>query len=158
MQSKVNKVIGAVLISSALALSTACSPVIHNHGYVFEDAKVDQLQRGQTTPDQVKQLLGTPTTTSVIENQSYYYIYIRQETYTYKKPEEVDRRVLAVYFGDDNTLSDFGYYGIENGNVVSFIDRATPTSGKEISFLQQIFGNLGRFDSGGAGAGGGGGR
>lgn len=152
--SKINNLIGAALLTSSLALGSACSPVIHNHGYVFEDAPIAQLQRGQMTPDQVKQLLGTPTTSSVIENQTFYYIYIRTETHTYKKPEEVDRRVLAVYFGDDGTLSDYGYYGLENGNIVAFIDRITPTSGKELSFLQQIFGNLGRFDSGGSGAGG----
>ncbi len=151
---KIKTVLGAVLLTSSLALTSACAPVIHNHGYVFEDAPIEQLQRGQMTAEQVKQLLGTPTTSSVIENQTYYYIYIRTETHTYKKPEEVERRVLAVYFGDDGTLSDYGYYGLEEGNIVAFIDRFTPTSGKEMSFLQQIFGNLGRFDSGGGGAGG----
>lgn len=153
--SRLNGVLSALVLSVATLAASACAPVIHNHGYVFEDEKLALLSRGATSADQVKQILGTPTTISVIKTQSYFYIYSRFETFTYKKPEEVDRKVLAIYFDEENKIKDYAHYGLDKGNIVAFVERETPTSGKELTFLQQIFGNIGRFDSVSAGGPGG---
>ncbi|GIR10464.1 MAG: hypothetical protein CM15mP21_7260 [Hyphomicrobiales bacterium] len=36
---------------------------------------------------------------------------------------------------------------------MTLVERTTETQGRELSFLQQIFGNLGRFESGEGGPG-----
>ena len=37
------------------------------------------------------------------------------------------------------------YYGLKDGKVFDFISRTTPTRGKEVTILQEFFGNVGRF-------------
>ena len=40
------------------------------------------------------------------------------------------------------------YYGLEEGKIISYVDRTTPTRGRELTVLQQLFGNLGRLGAG----------
>ena len=48
---------------------------------------------------------------------------------------------------------------LEDGKEITPVARATPAPGRELSFLEQLIGNLGKFNgsSGGGGGGGGGG-
>jgi hypothetical protein len=48
---------------------------------------------------------------------------------------------------------------LEDGKEVTPVARATPAPGRELSFLEQLIGNLGKFNgsSGGGASGGGGG-
>ena len=38
-------------------------------------------------------------------------------------------------------------YGLKDGKQIAFVDRETPTRGKEMTVLEQLFGNLGRFNN-----------
>ena len=92
--------------------------------------------------------MGSPSTIASVDGASYYYISSRIETNSYKKPEVTDRKIVTVYFDDNDIVSDIGGYGLEDGNIVAFVERITTTRGKELSLLAQLFGNLGRFNSG----------
>jgi hypothetical protein len=39
-------------------------------------------------------------------------------------------------------------YGLEDGRVIDLATRTTPTFGRELTVLQQLFGNIGNFDPG----------
>ena len=43
-------------------------------------------------------------------------------------------------------VRDFASLGLEDGRIIELVERKTPTAGNEITFLQQLFGNLGRFE------------
>lgn len=138
-----------LLSSGCLALAlVSCAPVVHRHGYVFDDVDTSLFKRNETTLADVTALLGTPTITSTIDKRAVYYISSRIEAYTFYKPVETDRHVLALFFDDTQKLTDYAEYGLKDGNIIAFVERETETSGRELSFLEQIFGNLGRFDSG----------
>lgn len=126
----------------------ACAPVIDNRGYVFDQRKIDGLEKGGTTLDNIRNEFGSPTSVSELNGQAFYYIYSRFVTESYRAPEETDRQVLALYFNKDETLKDFGVYKLEDGIIVPIVERTTQTQGQELSALQQIFGNLGRFGDG----------
>jgi outer membrane protein assembly factor BamE (lipoprotein component of BamABCDE complex) len=38
------------------------------------------------------------------------------------------------------------FYGMQDGEIVDLQTRVTPTRGKELTILGQLFGNLGRFN------------
>ena len=63
-------------------------------------------------------------------------------------PTVTDRRILAISFGDNNKVNNLKYYGLEEGKIISYVDRTTPTRGRELTILQQLFGNLGRLGAG----------
>ena len=102
----------------------------------------------KTISNDVMDILGSPSTTSAIDASTWYYIFSKAETIAFYRPEVTDRRVLAVSFGEDNKVNILKYYGLEDGKIISYVDRTTPTRGRELTILQQLFGNLGRLGAG----------
>lgn len=56
--------------------------------------------------------------------------------------------MLAITFSDDDKVNNLKYYGLEDGKVISYVNRQTPTRGRELTVIQQLFGNLGRLGAG----------
>lgn len=130
----------AVLLTGPIAL-TACGGQIDRHGHVFIDIDLDAIQPGQSK-DEVKTVLGSPDTTSTIGGDAFYYISTTQKTIAFLKPYEIDRQVLAVYFDGSETVQHVAHYGMEDGIVVDYYKGETPARGKDLSLLEQLFGNL----------------
>jgi outer membrane protein assembly factor BamE (lipoprotein component of BamABCDE complex) len=136
---------GAVVmaLSASLTLS-ACSEQITKHGFLFRETDLAQVQPGMGQ-EQVKLILGTPTTTSTVGNGSaFYYISSTEKQSAFLKGDEIDRQVLAVYFTPAQTVDHVANYGLKDGKVFDFVSRTTPApGGKEDGILKQLFRNLG---------------
>ncbi|MGC6476588.1 MAG: outer membrane protein assembly factor BamE [Parvibaculales bacterium] len=146
-KKKSNHLIATVCAASLLA----CSPVIHNRGYIFQQESLDKLVAGSTTKDEVRSIMGSPSSIATIDASVFYYISSREETYLYRAPVETNRRIVAIYFDENNIVKNTAQYGLEDGNVVDYVSRETKTRGKELTLLGQLFGNLGRFNSSSSG-------
>ena len=86
-----------VLIASS-ALSACGSEQITKHGHQFRETDLAQVTPGMGQ-EQVKLVLGSPTTTSTYATGSaYYYISSTETQASFMKPTEVDRQVMAIYF------------------------------------------------------------
>tara|TARA_B000000565_G_C23476040_1_gene257910 strand:+ start:24 stop:473 length:450 start_codon:yes stop_codon:yes gene_type:complete len=136
------------LIIFPCILMTHCSPIIGNRGYVFDDKLFEQIEIGKTNVNQVVELLGTPSTTSTIDAKTWYYIYSKAETMAFYQPSVSQRRIMTVGFNNDNKVSFVEEYGLQDGNIIAFNSESTPTRGRELTILQQLFGNLGRLGAG----------
>jgi outer membrane protein assembly factor BamE (lipoprotein component of BamABCDE complex) len=142
-------VAASVLVLAGLA---ACAPIRDVRGYVPDDEKVASVKVGGDTRDSVQEKLGTPSSTAAFGDPTWYYISTEQERYAFFKPDVTKRQILAVEFNDDGKVADVRTYGIEDGQVIALVDRETPSRGKEMSFLQQVFGNMGAMPPGAPGA------
>lgn len=132
---------------TAVALFTAaCEPIRDYRGFVAQEDVLSQLQVGMSKSD-VERVMGTPSASSSINGKSFYYISSVFETTAFFEPEEIDRRVIAFRFDEDDTVSSIANYGLQDGRIFDFISRKTPTHGKEVTILAQLFGNIGRFDN-----------
>ena len=131
---------GSVLVMAGLV---ACAPIKDVRGYVPDEEKVASVRVGADTRDTVQEKLGTPSSTAAFGDPTWYYISTEQERYAFFKPDVTKRQILAVQFSDDGKVEDLRTYGIEDGQVFAMVDRETPSRGKEMSFLQQVFGNMG---------------
>ncbi len=138
---------------SVAVLLGACSPVIDYRGYLPKEADLQQIQPGMSKSE-VQALLGSPSTTATINHtgDSYYYISSIVHNSAFLDPKEVDRKVFAVRFNQYDQVESFAHYGLEDGQIVNYNDRKTPTRGKELTVLQQMFQNIGRFDPNTSGA------
>jgi outer membrane protein assembly factor BamE (lipoprotein component of BamABCDE complex) len=134
-----------LVCASALVLAglTACAPIRDVRGYVPDEEKVAAVHVGTDTRDTVQEKLGTPSSTATFGDPTWYYISTEQERYAFFKPDVTKRQILAVAFTEAGKVADIRTYGIEDGQVISLVDRETPSRGKEMSFLQQMFGNMG---------------
>ena len=114
-------------------------------GYVIDERTVSQVQTGSSA-EQVLVVLGTPSTTSTIGGDAWYYISQRtSQTLAFSQPKVTDQRIYAVYFDKNKKVERIANYGLEDGKIIDFITRTTPTSGGEQSFLQSAMKNLLRF-------------
>jgi len=122
---------------------SACSSQITQHGHLLTEADLAQVQNGMSK-QQVQFLLGTPDTTATYTGDVYYYISSKMETKAFLTPEEIDRRVVAVYFAPQvDTVQRVAHYGLKDGKVFDFISRETPSLGQEASLINQLFRGLG---------------
>ncbi|RJE88074.1 outer membrane protein assembly factor BamE [Paracoccus onubensis] len=126
----------------------ACSPVYRNHGFVPPDIDLAQVVVGQTTMDQVPQLIGRPSAQGLLTGSGWYYVGSRWRHFGPQKPQEVSREVVAISFDQQGIVRNVERFGLEQGRVVTLSRRVTDTSVTEISLIGQILGNLGNFQAG----------
>ncbi len=131
---------GALLVGAAVM---GCSPIVTTHGYAPTEEQVVQIEAGIDSPQTVERKIGRPSTGGVVRNDAWYYVASRFETVAYNAPELKERRVVAVRFGNDGLVEGVDRYGIEDGRVINLVTRTTPTFGRELTVMQQIFGNIG---------------
>lgn len=143
------RLFGTALAALLLLASAACAPRQDYRGSALDEDKLNLVQVGTSTEAQVNALLGSPSTISTFPDWgvTYYYISSETETVAFLAPELIDQQVVAIAFDKDNRVKEIKRYGLKDGKQVAFIDRETPTRGKELTFIEQLLGNLGRFNS-----------
>jgi outer membrane protein assembly factor BamE (lipoprotein component of BamABCDE complex) len=136
---------GAATIKVAVAFGVALSlsgclgyDGVINRGAVIDARKVAQVKAGMAAP-QVMQALGTPSTTSTIGGDAWYYVSQRLERSAAFLPQNiVDQRVLAVYFDKSRKVVRVADYGMEDGKPVDFLSRTTPVAGPDYHLIQSL--------------------
>jgi outer membrane protein assembly factor BamE (lipoprotein component of BamABCDE complex) len=137
-----------VLLAGALLTGgpLGCSPEISTHGYRFDEATLAQIEPGRTTKDAVTRLLGSPSSVATFDNKVWYYISQRSEHKSFYQDHVVEQKVIAIAFDDAGVVQTIDKRGLKDGHDVAFVSRETPTSGKQLSLLEQFVGNIGRFN------------
>lgn len=137
-----------VLIAVAAAAALAgCEETYTNHGFAPQVADLETVSAGGDTRGSVLRKLGQPSAISSFDNNFWIYEASRVEKYAFYAPKVIERTVVAVNFDDQGLVSNVARYGVEDGQIVNLTTRRTPTYGRELTVIQQIFGNLGRFNA-----------
>jgi outer membrane protein assembly factor BamE (lipoprotein component of BamABCDE complex) len=117
----------------------ACAPVITTRGYLADPDDVAAISAGTDTKTSVQKRLGDPSTSATFSEDGWYYITSTEKAVAFFRPTTLSRSVLAVYFDKDGKVTDIKHYGLKDGHVIAFESRITPTKGRELTFLQQLF-------------------
>jgi outer membrane protein assembly factor BamE (lipoprotein component of BamABCDE complex) len=128
----------------------ACAPVVDQRGNLPDDAKLAQIQPGVTTKEAVSQLLGTPSSVATFNDRTWYYISRRTEQTAFFEPKVLDQQVVVVAFDDGGVVRDVERRNLADGRPVDPSPRVTPSAGHELGILEQLVGNLGRFNTDGS--------
>jgi outer membrane protein assembly factor BamE (lipoprotein component of BamABCDE complex) len=140
-----------LVLSTCAALMSACAPMVDSRGNLPDADAVLQVQPGIDDRLQVAKLLGSPSTVATFGDKTWYYISKKTSRVAFWDPTVLDQEVLMVKFDDAGVVSDMKVYGLEDAHAVTPDPNETPTSGRELTILQQLLGNLGRFGSGAGG-------
>jgi outer membrane protein assembly factor BamE (lipoprotein component of BamABCDE complex) len=144
----------ALALSLVLALgTTACSRIKDLKGYITDEQIMSMVQPGVDNRDSVVKTLGRPTVTSSFDSKTWYYVSRQTQQWAFFHPEPKSQQVVIVRFDDKGNVSKVEKQGMEQIVSVDPSNDKTPTRGKEVSALQQIFGNIGRYSPAGAGGG-----
>src|SRR5271167_1176379 len=141
---------------SAAVVLAGCATTVEQRGNLPPPDEIGQIHPGKTTKDEVAKILGTPSSVGVFDDNSWYYISRRTSQFSFLDPKAVDQQVYIVDFNDQNVVKAVDHKTLKDGQEIAPVARATPAPGRELSFLEQIIGNLGKFNKS-TGAGGGGG-
>ncbi len=134
------------LALTGAAMLSGCARDIEHRGYQARSQDIQNLRIGMTK-DEVRSTLGSPSTTATVQFQgdSFYYISSRVKTSAFLDNEELDRQILAVRFDQYSQVQSFGQYTLQDGQVIDMNTRETPGRGRELTILEQMFGNLGKL-------------
>lgn len=136
----------AALLSVGLSGCLGYDGVI-NRGAVFDQRRVEQVKPGTPAP-QVLQTLGTPSTTSTVGGDAWYYVSQRTESeLAFTQPKVIDQHVVAVYFDKEKKVKRIADYGLEDGKPIDFVTRQTPTAGGESNLVRSMMNAVSNISS-----------
>ncbi len=137
----------AALGVSALTLS-ACATSEHVDGQLPNLEKLAALDIGVHTRDDVTKLIGTPSTTSLFDDDNWYYIKRVTQQVAFLEPVVMDQKIVAIVFNEEGKLADIVLYHEEDGHDIVMVERITPTHGRKLSIWEQLLSNFGRVPEG----------
>lgn len=139
---------------AAAATLAACSSTVEQRGNLPPPDEIAQIHPGKTTKAEVVKILGTPSSVGVFNERNWYYISARTKQFSFFDPKVLDQQVFIVGFNNDGVVQAVDRKTLKDGKEIVPIARATPAPGRELTFLEQLLGNLGKFNGGGGGGGG----
>ena len=137
----------AAVITFAAAGLAACEPRAWRHGQIFDHEAVESIEPGVHNQLEVKRSLGTPSSSSLFGDETWFYISQYRTASVLSMPQTESQIVVAVAFDDAGIVQEIAMLTIEDGLIVNPVSRKTPTHGRELGLLEQLIGNIGRFDS-----------
>lgn len=140
---------GLSLVALSAAVS-ACSPTTNNRGYIPEERLTSAIRPGVDDQTSVRQMLGSPSISSMFDNQRWYYVTSTTEQIAFLRPKTISGEVLAINFNDKGVVSEVSKIPLSEARTIDPVNDKTPSRGRELGFWEQIFGNIGRFSGGSA--------
>ena len=132
----------AQALAAALALGVllgGCTGETFQKGYLVPEGALEQIPIG-ASQEQVLIVLGTPSTVATVSGEAFYYISQRAERkVAFLQQEVVDQRVVAVYFDKARRVERLADYGRKDGKIFDYVSRTTPTTGRELSYINNLF-------------------
>ncbi|HLN22995.1 MAG TPA: outer membrane protein assembly factor BamE [Patescibacteria group bacterium] len=143
------------ITTALLAATSACSPTVDVRGSVLPPERLELVKPGNLTKSDVTALLGSPSSTSNFGDDTWYYINSKVETFAFFKPDEIERQVVQIDFDKDGKVKEVRKLGLEDGKDIATVTRETPSAGRDQSWIEQMLGNVGKFNKAKGGPGGG---
>ncbi|MDV3256504.1 MAG: outer membrane protein assembly factor BamE [Sphingomonas sp.] len=132
----------AVIIAAGLAMS-ACSGIREHRGFVIDQTLADGIQVGIDNKDSVTRTLGRPTFTGQFDPNDWYYVSRNTTQLAFRDPKVNDQTVLRIQFDQAGNVASVQKTGKELIAKVEPSGDKTPTLGRERSFFEELFGNIG---------------
>ena len=134
-----------VLVGALMPMLAACETIVDQRGFAATPGSVEKLEVGSQSREDVIRLIGSPSTVATFNPNTWYYISQKQETWAFMQPVMLEQNVLQLTFNESGRLQAMKKYDLSNGKDIEMVSRITPTAGKELTVLEQILGNVGKF-------------
>lgn len=143
-----------MLVGLALALGTSgCAQLKGRQGYVVDQALTEAIAAGVDNRESVEKTLGRPTFVGQFSNNEYYYLSRETRQLAFANPRPVAQQVLRIRFDAAGNVVAVDKTGLDLVSRISPEGDKTPTLGRDRSFFEDIFGNIGAVGAPGVGGG-----
>jgi outer membrane protein assembly factor BamE (lipoprotein component of BamABCDE complex) len=147
--------IGTVL--GAAMLATGCVSIAGHRGYLADEVLMQSVQPGVDNRQSVERTLGRPSFVAQFGEPVWYYVSSTTGQKPFRKPKINQHTVLAVHFDQADNVVGIERSGMELVARINPESDETPTLGRNRSFFEDLFGNIGQVGAGAPPGGGGGG-
>ena len=130
-------------------LLAGCAVSEDQRGNLPDSDNLAEIKPGTTTKEQVVKIIGSPSSASTFDDDTWYYISRKTKQVAFFSPTVLDQQVYIVNFDDKGVVKDVGHKTLDNAENITPAAGATPSPGRELSFMEQLLGNIGRFGGGG---------
>ena len=143
----------ACLVAGATLLG-GCAGIREHKGYILDKDLAAGVQVGVDNKDSVAKTLGRPTFTGQFDPNDWYYVARDTNAFAFRRPRVTDQTVLHVRFDPAGNVVAVNQTGEELVASISPMKGKTPTLGREKSFFEELFGNIGTINAAGLPGGG----
>ena len=132
-----------LILPLVLFLLNSCVTQKLIHGNLPDAKLVSILKVGIDSKKSTTQILGEPTFEGVLGDNSLYYVGMVNSKLAFLDPKLDSQFILELNFDKNNKLKKLYLYDEKESIDISMSSLETIHSGKKLTFLQQIFGNIG---------------
>jgi len=154
MASKAKAVIGAGMVLVMAGALSGCTTIREKRGYMMEDTLISVIQPGLDDKVSVERTLGRPSFTNTYGQETWFYVSSMTARKPFRSPKIKEHDVVSIHFDRAGNVVSVERAGLEQVVLLNPDRRKTPTLGKQRSFLQDLFGNIGAVGAAPGGAGG----
>lgn len=147
--------VSVVVLSAALVAGCANLGVRSHKGAVIDPQIASAIQPGVDNKASVEKTLGRPTFAGQFTPNDWYYVSRDTTTFAFRNPRTTQQTVYLVRFDPAGNVVAVQKSGKEMIASVDPSGRKTPTLGRQRSFFDELFGNIGTVGSAGVPGGGG---
>lgn len=119
---------------------------INVRGHEVDSDQLQKIKIGQTTKKQVTELLGTPSAVSTFGNNTWFYISDITSTRAFFNPTVLKSNVVRIQYDEKGYVCGLDTLTETDKAKITHVYRTTPTAGHKFGVVEQIFGNIGRFN------------
>ncbi len=119
-------------------------------GNRVDPESMKELTPGVSTKADVSAIIGSPTARDTFDDNTWLYISELTQQRIGRTLGELQQNVVVLSFDDRSVLKNISTLNQGDALPVTMIARTTASPGTEASFLQQLLGNIGRFNPTGA--------
>ncbi|HEX3404153.1 MAG TPA: outer membrane protein assembly factor BamE [Acetobacteraceae bacterium] len=112
--------------------------------------QLKELVPGTSTRADVTALIGSPTARATFDDNTWLYISEVTRPRIGRVQGVLSQDVVVLSFNDQGVLQDVKKLDQDDSVPITVVARSTPSPGTEATVLQQLFGNIGRFNALGA--------
>ena len=145
--------LAAVLLTIGLAGCSLFQAKEQIRGNKVDADQLKELTPGTSSRADVTALLGSPTMHATFDDNTWLYVSMVTRPRIGGTQTINEQNVVALTFDNKGVLSAIKTKNQDDSLPVTVVDRTTPSPGSEASFLQQLFGYIGRFNAAGVPAG-----
>lgn len=147
------KTIGIILLMGSVVAVSGCSRLRSHQGYIADPILLEAVAVGIDNKESVEGTLGRPTFASQFDKNEWYYLARDTEQLAFSRPKAKNQSLMRISFDDSGNVTRIAKSGIETIVKINPENDKTPTLGRDRSFFQDIFGNIGQVGAPGAGGG-----
>ena len=128
-------------------LAAACEPTIISPGHVWRGTSAEEIQPGVDTRAAVFQRIGSPTAEGLEQGTPWIYVSDREMKRGARSPVALEQQVVVIRFDSQDRVQSVDVLGPEDRIDIAISAQETLARGQELTLLQQLLGNVGRFES-----------